>query len=212
MNKTKAKILAIALTEFNNLGVSEVSIRQLASKTQLSHSNLMYHFPTKSEILLGLNELLLEQAFRINQSLDPKQLDIPQLYQATKNGFKVVFEFRFLFNDLLYICNSFPEMRKKLIEVEKVRAEMYRQLINQMIQNKLIRKEEFKDEYEDLIKRIRIFSDHWLVSASIYNHSPSAKSIDLYARIFMGHFYPYLTKKGKKDFNCISELHRNSQA
>ena len=201
MAKTKQKILDQALKLFNQQGgVADVSIRQIAKEMGISHGNLIYHYKTKAEVIQGLHELLLAHALTINQNLDRQNFDISKLHEATLQGFEIVYEFRFLFYDLLYISNSYPKMRKTLIEVEKVRSEMYADIINLSIQNGLMREPEYQLEYEQLIKRIKIFSDHWISSASIYEQGEKHEIIGEYSRLFMSHFYPYLTEKGKEKF------------
>lgn len=200
MGNTKEKILAAALELFNNQGVADVSIRHVAKETDISHGNLIYHFKNKSEIVEGLHQQLFEHAARINQNIRAESLDISQLYQSTQVGFEVVYDFRFLFYDLLYISKTFPGMRETLILVEKVRSEMYGKVIHLSIKNELLRAAEYEGEYEQLIRRIKIFSDHWLSSAAIYENKPKEQVISEYAGLLMNHFYPYLTGKGKEEF------------
>lgn len=199
MNKTKEKILHNALSLFNSEGVADISIRQIAKNAGISHSNLIYHFKTKSEIIQSLHELLLAEAIEINQNINRENFDVLQLHLATKKGFEVVYKFRFLFYNLLYISNNDAEMQKTLIKVEKVRNKMYEEVIQLSINKGLMRKEEFPEEYENFILWIRIFSDNWLSSSAIYDNN-NQPDIDQYVKLFMQHFYPYLTTVGKKSF------------
>ena len=198
MKKTKDKILAAALKLFNKQGVAGVSIRQIAKETGISHGNLIYHFRNKEEIIQGLHAQLLEHAIKINSKIDRVNFDISGLYDATYNGFNVVYDFRFMFFDLLYIVNTDPLMRTSLMEVEKIRSAMYSEVIALSIDHGLMRKGEYSGEYEELIKRIKIYSDHWITSAAIYEKLKKDALIREYANLFMGHFYPYLTVKGKR--------------
>lgn len=200
MDKTKIKILNSALDFFNKNGVADVSIRQIAKEAGISHSNLIYHYPTKGDIIQALHEQLLHQAIKINQGIDQEYFDVSALFKVTKLGFNSVYQFRFLFFDLLYICNTIPEMRKILTEVEHIRSEMYLKVINLSIRNNLMRKEEYPREYNQLINRIKIFSDHWISSSVIYEDLSVKDSINKYSTLFMSYFYPYLTQIGKIEF------------
>lgn len=200
MSKTKQHILTQALILFNQQGVADVSIRQIAQLVGISHSNLLYHFKSKAEIIHGLHDQLLARAVELNQGIDPSDSMIGQLMQTTKLGFEVVYDYRFLFFDLLYIAKTIPSMRKTLIEVEQVRSQMYEGVIKQAILAGELRQAEYEDEYTQLIKRIKIFSDHWLASASIYESTSKRHTVAAYAKLFMGQFYPYLTEHGKEVF------------
>ncbi|MEM6803651.1 MAG: TetR/AcrR family transcriptional regulator [Bacteroidota bacterium] len=206
MGKIKQKILDAALDLYNRKGVSEVSIRQIAKEVSISHSNLIYHYPGHEDLIVGLHEVLLQKAVELNQGIDPAKSSLLELFSTTKRGFSVVLDFRFLFYDLKYICSSFPRVKQIILSVEKLRSEMYQGVIREMIGQELIRSEEFEAEYEYLISLIKIFSDHWLVSSSIYDELGPEEKLEKYAYLLMTFFYPYLTDKGKEEFKTIPKL------
>lgn len=203
MSKTKEKILITALELYNTKGVGNVSIREVAKQASISHSNLIYHFPDQESILLKLHEQMLQKAIKLNEELNFSSADLKQLFHATKSGFAVVFEFRFLFNDLREICTSFPKMKEVLVSVEKIRSMMYQSVINQIINNGLMRTNEYEYEFENLITLIKIFSDHWIASSYIYDNFGKEEKIEKYAYLLISFFYPYLTEKGKNEFAQI---------
>jgi AcrR family transcriptional regulator len=203
MNKTKQKILEKALEIYNLQGVSNVSIRQLAKDVGISHSNLIYHYPTQEDIILGLHDLLLQKAIELNKGLIQNESTLHSLYSTTITGFTVVYDFRFFFKELHYLCNSFPRLKDVLRKVEKVRALMYKNIIGDMIANNLLRSEEFEGEFDNLIIRIKIYSDHWLESSSIYDELSKEEMINKYSYLLMQHFYPYLNENGKSEFKTI---------
>lgn len=200
MNKTKEKILKVSLKLYNDHGVSNVSVRHISKEATISHSNLIYHYPDHESIVLNLHELMLQKAIELNKEMKHAVISLKELYETTKAGFSVVYDFRFFFNDLKYICHTFPKVRHVLISVEQIRSSMYRQLISHLIEFKLMREEEFKDEYAQLITLIKIFGDHWLVSSDIYDNCSKKDKIEKYSLLLMSFFYPYLTVKGKKEY------------
>jgi|JI10StandDraft_1071094.scaffolds.fasta_scaffold05127_6 AcrR family transcriptional regulator len=203
MNKTKQKILNKALEIYNRDGVSNVSIRQLSKDVGISHSNLIYHFSTQEEIILGLHELLLQKAIELNKNLVQNESPLQSLYSTAITGFTIVYDFRFFFHELQYICKTFPKVKEVLRQVEKVRYMMYKKAIEDMIASDLIRSEEFDGEFDDLIVRIKIYSDHWLESSSIYDNLSNEEKINKYSYLLIQHFYPYLTENGRNEFKKI---------
>lgn len=208
MNITKQKILNKALALYNTNGVSNVSIRQLAQDAGISHSNLIYHYPTQEDILIGLHDLLLQKAIELNKDLLQNQSTLQSLYSTTITGFAIVYDFRFFFKELQYVCNTFPKVKEALRNVENVRSNMYRNMIEQLITAGQFRKEELMNEYDDLIVRIRIYSDHWLASSSIYDELSKEEIIEKYAYLLIQHFYPYLTNKGKEAYKRIDRINQ----
>lgn len=201
MGNTKLKILEKACELFNQHGIADVSIRQIAKEIGISHSNLIYHFKDKSAIVHGLHGQLLDNAINLNQKIEVERFDIHYLFETTKTGFEIVYRFRFFFYDLLYIVKTIPDMRATLIQIEKTRAMMYDQVIQLSIKNKLLRAPDYLGEYDQLIQRIKIYSDHWLASAAIYEDRPIEEIVIKYSKLFMGHFYPYLLAEGKKVYD-----------
>lgn len=198
MNKTKEKILVEARKLFNEQGIADVSIRQIAKAAGISHGNLLYHFKSREEVVGALHGQLLHEAMTINEQLSQTDFDLLTSLQSTVQGFSIVYQYRFFFYDLLYISRTDPHMRATIQQVENMRLHMYKELILQSIRKGIMRDEEFASEYEGLIKRIRIFSDHWVTSAAIYNHGSEEVVIRSYARLLAEHFYPYLTSSGKE--------------
>lgn len=191
-------ILDTAHRIFNAQGVESVAIRRIASEVGISHSNLIYHFKDKEEILVGLHERLLHFAQKLNQNYQEQKDPLLILVDSTRTGFRILFEYRFFLIDLHYIMKSYKKLRKIFLEVEIFRADMYRKTLDDGINQKYFRAEEFPGEYDGLIKRIRIFSDFWISSASIYDADSLQSSSDLYSKLFLEMLYPYLTAKGKK--------------
>lgn len=207
MVKTKSTILVAALGFYNQNGVANTSIRQLAREVNISHSNLIYHFPTQEDIIEGLHDLLLERAIQLNSELNQDKSSMIQLFETTKIGFSVVYDFRFLFLELYAICKTYPRIKHLILSVEQIRSEMYDTLIKSMISSELIRNEENREEYARLINLIKIFSDHWLESSFIYDPDLSREEkINKYSFLLMTYFYPYLKEKGKEEFQLLIEL------
>jgi len=197
MKKTPEKILDTAHQLFNQEGVAAVSLRQIASAMNISHGNLIYHFKSKQEIIQALHARILEAALEENQNLKSKEMSIWTLIEMARSGFKTLYDYRFFMIDLNLIMRENEKLHQEFLEIEKLRANMYREAIADAIQEGIMRKEEYKGEYEAFIKRIRIFSDFWISSSEIYNSGKVDQIIEEHVQLFMNMFYPYLSKKGK---------------
>ncbi|MEO0899426.1 MAG: TetR/AcrR family transcriptional regulator [Bacteroidota bacterium] len=201
MKNTKEKILDAAHELFNLHGVGEVSLRGIASHMGISHGNLRYHFPSKSLILEGLHQRILQAALEENQQVKGEDINLLSLKDSTERGFSILYDYRFFMIDLYRIMQENESLHQTFLEVEKVRAHMYKELILASVDHGLMRKEEYKGEYDELIVRIRIFSDFWISSAGIYDKLPEKELVRKYASLLMSMFYPYLTTAGKASNN-----------
>lgn len=200
MKKTKENILRMAQQLFNKEGVADVSIRKIAAELCISHTNLIYHFKTKNELLEQLHVEILATAKRENEKLQQEENLILGLYKTTQVGFQVLYDYRFFLIDLNYIMRINPSLHAFFLEVEQLRAKMYRDYIQRLIERDYMRLEDFEGEFDLLIKRIRTFSDYWIASSQIYNTQSPETLIEDHVQLFMSMFYPYLTTAGKQAY------------
>ncbi|MBK6953661.1 MAG: TetR/AcrR family transcriptional regulator [Crocinitomicaceae bacterium] len=200
MKKTKESLLKVAQRLFTKQGVAEVSLRSIAAEAGISHSNLIYHYPTKNDLIIALHNELLANAIALNQKVKVAVNPIEGLFLSTEAGFRILYEFRFLMLDLNYILRANKSLLKTFRDLEKVRAGMYQAEIKKAVDLKLMRNELYTGEFDELIVRIKIFSEAWIPSSEIYDSGPVEKIIQKYTQLFMGFFFPYLTEKGRKLF------------
>lgn len=200
MKKNKKNILNKALELFNDFGYTSVSIRQIASEIGISHSNLIYHYKAKNDIAIALHQELLDKALELNKTTIHNPNFIESLFDSTKKGFEILYQYRFLMIDFNSILRENEKLKQIILEVENIRATMYRNAINQAVKQGYMREREYDNEYDSLILTIKIFSDSWISSSEIYETIPSQEIIEKYSSLFVKLFFPYLTEKGKKVF------------
>lgn len=202
-DETRERILAAAMELYLTHGVEPVTIRMIAREAGLSHSNLIYHFKTVEEILFALHEKLLTRALELNRQNLGTASPLETLHKITESGFPILLDFSFFLLDMVPIVRRSPELKQRLMEVEKIRGEMYRGMIEELVSKGLMRKEDYPGEYLFLIERIRIFSDSWIPSTFIYGDLKDRQTVKRNVHLLMDHFYPYLTTKGKKQYRAL---------
>lgn len=203
MNKKKELLLHIARGLFTKYGVAEVSLRQIAAEAGISHSNLIYHFPSKNDLIIALHLQLMEKAIALNQQVQTASNPLEGLLQSTQIGFTILYEYRFLMIDLPHILRANKTLHNTFLDLEKLRADMYSIEIQKAVDQNLMRQELYQGEYTGLIERIKIFSDAWIASSAIYDFPENYNIIEKYVKLFMGFFYPYLTDKGRSVFDEV---------
>lgn len=201
MKKSKEKILQKALELFNINGFGNVSIRQIAAELNISHSNLIYHYKTKNDMADALHTELLQKAVALNTSVKKSENFIENLFNSTKTGFEILYDYRFFMIDLNEILKENTLLKSAFLEVEKVRSKMYKDVIEKGIIQGNFRKELYENEYDFFIEQIKIYSDSWITSSQIY-HSGSTKEdvIDHYVGLFIKMFVPYFTENIQTQF------------
>ena len=76
MKNTRQKILDTSRNLFNDLGYSQVTIRMIASKLNMSSGNLNYHFRKREDILEALYFEMVQVFDERVQTLDSKQISL----------------------------------------------------------------------------------------------------------------------------------------
>jgi hypothetical protein len=138
-----------------------------------------------------LHEKILEQAIEINKAIMSEPDVLKSLFVGTIAGYRVVFDYRFFYVDLNLIIREDEAMHQTILEIEKLRFQMYKDFINKMIAEEVMRPPLYEGEYAVFIDQIRVFSDYWVASAQVYD-AYRATSVNKYVSLFLKLFYPYL--------------------
>lgn len=193
MNSTKSKILASAIKLFNEYGLVNVRLQQIADESGISVGNLAYHFYSKKAIVIALDEQF-ESVITPLLSIDynfPFLIDfdnhLSEYYFLLKN-------YSFYFLDFLEIERAYPAIHKK--------RKIY---INQMIQqinkwlllniSKGILKEELQEnQYKNTAHTIWMIITFWLTQQQIVGEEIDGEGS--FKIMIWNQLLPLLTKTG----------------
>jgi AcrR family transcriptional regulator len=201
-NNTKSKILATALKLFNELGLAKVTLRNIATKMGISQGNLCYHFKKREDILEALYHQLV--AF-MDEVVRQAGMSLPTLsssFQTSKKMIQHFYEYRFFMLDFVQIMRENESIHKHYKALSVLRQQQFLGMFELWTHEGLMRPEEFEGEFDNLYIRSSILGDFWLSSAMIQQEL----TVDLVAKynhIVFQNLYPYLTPKGKKQFQDI---------
>lgn len=200
--KTKERILYKALDLFNEKGVKEVTLRQIAHALKMSQGNLNYHFKHKGDIISALYFKLVDE---MNADMEKMQKELPILsflYRSSYVSMSTLFRYKFLMMDLYSVLNSDETLKRHYLELQSIREQQYLVLFQAMSEQGLIRKEELVGEYARLHKRMNILGDNW-INASLFFLDEKISAVDYYHPLLFEVIYPYLTKKGKEQYIAL---------
>ncbi len=203
MSTTKKRILNASRKLFNQQGLSAVSQRTIATHLKISPGNLTYHFKKRSEIIEGLYFELVEKMDHDFLNVEMEKGLFFGLYQLTQKSMENLFEYRFMMLDFIQVMREFPIIKKHYLKLITQREEQMQMFIQMMIQSGLMRKEEIKNEYQNLTRRMMILGDFWLASAEINREKMDKRQIEKYLEITSQVIYPYLTAKGKREYRKV---------
>lgn len=203
MNSTKRRILDTAKELLNAQGLAAVSQRTIAEALQISPGNLTYHFKKKSDIIEALYFELVACIDQAIAGLTIGEELLLGLYGLTQKMMEYFFDYRFIMLDFIQIMREYPTIRAHYTELLKLREIQLSHFFEVLIATGLMRPPSLEKEYENLIRRQVILGDFWLASAEIKEEKLTLQQVDEYLVMMRQMIYPYLTRKGKTQFQKI---------
>ena len=197
--KTKEKILLKALELFNEFGIKEVTLRQIAKALHISQGNLNYHFKTKSDIVSRLYFMLVEKMDLEMNKLNQNRPILSILYDSALVSMNILHQYRFITRDLYLVLESDASLKKHYLELQQNRKQQYLLLFQNMKQAGLMREAELQGEYERLYERMNIFGDNWINAADFFKNN-QVSVVAYYHALLFEMMYPYLTTEGKQQY------------
>lgn len=202
MSKTKSRIQQKALEIFNEKGVSNTTLRQIALALGMSQGNLNYHFKTKNEIVEALYYELVEQMDKQMNSMIANTSVLQLLNNSSRLSMEVFYNYRFLMRDFFLILRENAKIKTHYLNLVQFRKVQFKEIFNNLIAEQILREEAFINEYERLVERMFILGDNWINSHELFEGN-IPNPVDHYHVLLFEVIYPYLTKKGRAIYDQL---------
>ena len=196
--KTKDSIRQKGRLLFNEFGVQNVTLRDIAKELNKSYGNITYHYITKEKLIsalfLDMNNELIELASqnKMNECL------LTFFLRSPKYNFDITLKYFFFYKDYVELKRNFPIFIEEVDKLNNFRKAKWLQLMIQL-QNKSY-----------LLETLRVEDLEYIIELSVsvrmfYIQSNEFENLDknIYVKKINQLLYPYLNKKGKEIFNSI---------
>ncbi|MFK8038100.1 MAG: TetR/AcrR family transcriptional regulator [Crocinitomicaceae bacterium] len=200
MSKTRDKIFSTSLRLFNDLGMSNVTLRAIAVEMNISQGNLNYHFKKRDDIIEGLYFQLVSEINETMSNLEKGKNGLGSLFIIIESIMNKLYDYRFFMLGFSDIVNGNEVIRIFHKDLNVLRQQQVNDIFKVMISKGLMKPESLENEYSNLYKRTQILVDFWIASAQIELNEVSKDSIPKYMNLISQSIYPYLTEKGKIEF------------
>lgn len=201
-SSTKQKILDASIRLFNENGMANVRLQQIASSIGISPGNLAYHFRNKKAIIAAINEDLIRETEEILSAyrVYPNLLDFDQ---QLSRYFAFIQKYPFYFLDLLEIKRNYPEIGYE--EHLRVISEMVTQIRDRFDFNQdrgLIRVEPRVGIYSNVADTIWNLIAFW-GPQHLVKDPDTAKDPRYFKEVIWNQFYPYFTAAGIAEYEQL---------
>ncbi len=209
MTNTKTKILSAALQLFNQHGLVNVRLQQIANEVGISVGNLAYHYYSKEAIVKGIDQELSNEITpfiakdRLFLSLMDFDNHLARYYHLLSN-------YSFYFIDLLELKRAYPKLYKKQdIYIQQIIQQIeYWFLAN--IERGMIQSPIRAGHYKIIAYTVWMIITFWMTQP-IDRGLPEERE-RIFKEVVWSQILPYLTELGRLEFDLMIERLLDSYA
>lgn len=209
MNHTKTKILSATLRLFNQHGLVNVRLQQIANEVGISVGNLAYHYYSKEAIVKAIDQELSQQIapFIANDRLFLSLMDfdnhLARYYHLLRN-------YAFYFTDLLELKRAYPKLyRKQKNYIQQITQQIENWFIAN-VQRGLIQSAIRPQHYKIIAHTIWMIITFWMTQP-IDKGLPEERE-RIFKEVVWSQVLPYLTESGRLEFDLMIERLLDSYA
>lgn len=200
MSATKERILNSAVELFNQKGLVNVTMRDLANELDISLGNLTYHFKKKEELMEAIHERIISER---NSLMENVQMipSIANIQSQLVPLLQLYERYRFFHQDILEVMRAYPKIAEIQREHINNQITYIKAIIDYSIGSGNMRQEVVPGQYQQLAESVWMLLTFWLTQREIrsqqgdyYNQARSA---------MWNLVVPILTEKGLGNFNKI---------
>lgn len=187
---------------FNEYGISDTTLRKISGNLDMSQGNLNYHFKSKQDLVVELYFDLVEEMNVNMQAMPPSNSLIHSLYESSRISLDGLYKYRFLLRDFYKIMREEEKIRDHYHGLQQIRAQQFLEIFKGLVAAGIMRGEEFEHEFDRLFLRMNILGDNWINAQELLKGNVP-NPVDYYNDLLFEIIYPYLTFKGKQEFNSL---------
>ncbi len=198
---TKQRILNASIQLFNEKGMANVRLQQIADEIGISVGNLAYHYRNKEAIIEAINEDLDDE---VNEILScyriyPNLIDFD--FQLSKY-FSFIRKYPFYFLDILEFERHYPEIRsQRQVHISKMISQI-RKRFDYNIKRGIIKEESRYGNYDSISTAIWTLIIFW-VPQKVVSGTKAALQETEFKNMIWNQFYVHFTERGRIEFEQL---------
>jgi AcrR family transcriptional regulator len=199
--KTKERILEVALSLFNDRGVSAVSSKHISDEMGISYGNLCYHFPKKDDIILRLYLNMQEELDRHFRVMQQEIYGFDFMVGSLRDILETLLKYKFVYLGFTRITRQFDEVRRHAMMQFENRRRMLRDMIDFLLGKGYLHAEHVEGHYDRLIHLMQFMLNFWIGDSETFYKGEDDGKVRYYLELFYSFMRPSLTQKGIDAFN-----------
>jgi AcrR family transcriptional regulator len=198
---TKQRIINASIRLFNEKGLANVRLQQIADEIGISVGNLAYHYRNKEAIIEAINEDLDDEANEILSCyrMYPNLIDFD--FQLSKY-FSFIRKYPFYFLDILEFEHHYPEIRsKRQVHISKM-INQIRKRFDYNIKRGIIKEESRDGTYDSISTAIWTLIAFWVPQKIVHGTKADLQETE-FKNMIWNQFYAHFTERGQTEFEQL---------
>ncbi|MBO9097093.1 MULTISPECIES: TetR/AcrR family transcriptional regulator [unclassified Rhizobium] len=210
---TRDRILVAALSLFNEKSPGRVTTAEIAGMVGINEGNLYYHFRTKESLITSLFSGFETAAAGFVASAHSAPANDPASYPGLlRQWFSLVWDYRFLFRDLVDLLAVAPSLAEAIRSVSTLMGHALDEILKRMESEALINVP--ADDRAPLLANVWIVATYWAVYLNLQQRVSALgeEHLDWGINQVSALFRPYLSPAARQAFEEIRETPLSPQA
>lgn len=206
--QTRQRILDTSLIMFNEQGEPNVTTNHIADEMEISPGNLYYHFRNKDDVI---EQLFARYEERMDAALATPEARLPELediWLQLHLVFECIWEFRFLYRDLVDILSRNRRLRLRFARILKRASDSATEVMRGLVKASIMRAS--AAEVEATAINILVIATFWLNYASATGERDEQIAIRKGIVQVMMLMAPFLRDAERVHLNTLTEAYRET--
>lgn len=199
---TRERILDTSLVMFNTLGEPNVTTNHIADELEISPGNLYYHFRNKDDIVAHLFARYEERIDQVLVTPSDRLPDLEDLWMQLHAIYECIWDFRFLFRDLVDILTRNRTLRLRYARILKRASDNATEVMRAMVRSGLMRAS--ADEIHATADNILVIATFWLNFSAVRGERDEQEAIRLGIHQVMMLLAPFLRDAERLHLNQLA--------
>lgn len=199
---TKEKILTTAIQLFNQTGLNNITLRDIAKAVGISTGNLAYHYKNKDIIVeAAFHQMVAERDAIMSGVQQVPSLD--KIYNQNKLFIRLGKKYLFLYVDTVHILRYYDNIAASHRAFMQQSRAYVKGTLAYSVGSGYMRPEKVEGEYDRLAHALWMIMTFWLNQLEIRDKTCTLEEEEQLIFTIWDMIYPKLTKKGIDNYRKV---------
>ncbi|MEQ9424336.1 MAG: TetR/AcrR family transcriptional regulator [Cyclobacteriaceae bacterium] len=197
---TRNKVIELSIKLFNQNGIQNVRLQQIADNAQISVGNLAYHFHDKGQIVKRIDRMITEEMEKLIECWNrmPGFMDFDNHLNRT---YYLLDKYSFYFLDILEIKRLYPEVHENQQKHIFSFIDRLRSWLEGSVIKGLLIKVDQPGQYQKVAEMIWFICSFWMSKKKILDQQEFHEGA--FKEMIWQQLKPFFTEAGTSEFEII---------